>query len=89
MNRDNRFALLLTGLGVGAAAGFMLARCSGSELRKEIRKSVGNAKDFLQDQAETLADRVENATGVVTDAAGDLLDKTSALAHRASKLMER
>ena len=54
---DNRLAILLTGIGIGAAAGLLLARTSGADLRKGIRKGALDATDYLKDQAEELVDR--------------------------------
>ena len=34
MNKDNRFAILLAGAGIGAAAGLLFARYSGVDVQK-------------------------------------------------------
>ena len=57
MNRDNRWTMLLAGIGIGAAAGVLLARCSGAELRGAIQQRAGDATDFLKSQAGSIVDR--------------------------------
>lgn len=88
MTRDNRFAILLAGAGIGAAAGLLLARCSGKDLRKGMRKRAGNAKNFLNEQAETLVNRVETAVDVATNTTDEILDKATILVRRISKVID-
>ena len=75
MTKKNRLPILLTGIGIGAAAGLLLARCSGAKLRKEIRKNAEDAKDFIKEQTGVLADRVEVIADAVQDKLSDGLAK--------------
>jgi gas vesicle protein len=61
MNKDKQLTILLAGVGIGAAAGLLVARYSGADLRKGIRKRADEVKDLLNDRAEALVDRVQTA----------------------------
>lgn len=61
MKKDHRLAYLAVGVGIGTAAGLLLARSSGAELRNDIRKSAQDARDFMKEQTQVLADSIENA----------------------------
>jgi gas vesicle protein len=89
MKSETGFILLLTGIGIGAVTALLLARCSGAELRKGIRKRTGKAKHYLMEQAGTLADHMETAADAATSATGEMLDQAGVLARKAGKLIER
>ena len=61
MNKDKRLITFLAGVGVGAAGGLLVARYSGADLRKGIRKHAGEVKDLLKTGADELVDRVQTA----------------------------
>jgi gas vesicle protein len=67
MNKNNGWTMLLAGVGIGAAAGILLARCSGADLRKAIQQRADDATSFLKTQAGTVVDRVTNAAEVGHD----------------------
>ena len=48
------FAYLLIGMGVGVAAGLLLAPRSGQEMREDIRRRTNSGVDYLNQQAEKL-----------------------------------
>jgi gas vesicle protein len=61
MNRDNRLITFFAGVGVGAAGGLLVARYSGADLRKGIRKRASEVEDLLKAGAEELVDGVQTA----------------------------
>lgn len=75
MKRDNELAILLTGIGIGAAVGLLLARSSGKDLRKGIQKRVEDASDYVKEQGESLMDKVETAAESVQDRFGSKVAK--------------
>lgn len=75
MKSDNDLAIFLTGVGIGAAVGLLLARSSGKDLRKGIQKHVGDARDFVVEQGESLMDKVETAAETVQDRFGSKVAK--------------
>src|ERR1035438_2283914 len=91
--KDNRIAILLTGMGIGAAAGLLFARYSGVEFRKQITRRAGEAKTFLKDQSDVLVDRVGKAAEQVEqhfakgkDAVRDLNQKAKGIMEDASSV---
>lgn len=90
MTTEKNVTMLLAGLGIGAAAGVLFARCSGSDLRcgisKEAALRASQAKNYLKGQATGFVDGAAQTlqTGhdalnanVLSgrDAAHDLLDR--------------
>jgi len=59
---ENKATYFLLGLGLGVAAGMLLAPKSGEETRNLIRSKAGEGKDYLKRRSEELA---ESASGVV------------------------
>jgi gas vesicle protein len=86
--KDNRIAILLTGMGVGAAAGLLFARYSGVELRKQITGRAGEAKAFLRNQTEVLVDRVGKAADEVEHHFAKGKDVVRDLNNKAKDIME-
>ena len=60
MTRENGMVCLLVGIGIGAAAGLLLAPHAGVETRKRIRNSTNEAGDYVKERANALAERAEN-----------------------------
>lgn len=59
---ENKATYFLLGLGLGVAAGMLLAPKSGEDTRNLIRSKAGEGKDYLKRRSEELA---ESASGVV------------------------
>jgi gas vesicle protein len=59
---ENKATYFLLGLGLGVAAGMLLAPKSGEDTRNLIRSKAGEGKDYLKRRREELA---ESASGVV------------------------
>jgi gas vesicle protein len=53
------FSYLLVGIGIGLAAGLLLAPRSGQEMREQIRRSTNEGVDYLNQQANKLRDGTE------------------------------
>ena len=86
--KDNRLAILFTGMGIGAAAGLLFARYSGVELRKQMARRAGEAKTFLQDQADVLVDRAAKAVEQVEHIFAKGKDVVRDLNHKAKDIIE-
>ena len=85
MSRNNGLTVLLAGIGVGAAAGLLLARYSGADLRKAIRRRANHATNTLKDQAGTLVDGVSKAAETGHDQIATQLAKGKQAARYVSK----
>ena len=53
------FPYLLIGIGIGMAAGLLLAPRSGEEVREDIRRRTNEGMDYLNQQADKLRDGAE------------------------------
>jgi gas vesicle protein len=72
-------SFLLIGLGVGAALGLLLAPKTGRQLRKDLRRSYGDALDTASDWTDEAKDRFEDAVEKGSDLADDLRAKAKPL----------
>jgi gas vesicle protein len=70
---------LLIGLGVGAALGLLLAPKTGRQLRKDLRRSYGDAMETASDWTEEAKDRLEEVVEKGGAFADDLRAKTKPL----------
>ncbi|MDX2154306.1 MAG: YtxH domain-containing protein [Bryobacteraceae bacterium] len=71
MDEDKKISFFLLGLGVGVAAGILLAPKSGQETRQ-----------FLRSKADEGADYVKRRSGEVREQASDLLERGKSAVQR-------
>ena len=60
-----RVSEFLIGIGIGLLTGLLWAPCSGEDIRKEVRRCMGEGLDYLNQQAEKLregADKIAAMT---------------------------
>jgi gas vesicle protein len=74
-NSGNGFGYFLLGLGVGVAAGILLAPKAGDETREMIRSKAGEGADYLRARANESADYVKRRGAEIKDTAGDILER--------------
>jgi gas vesicle protein len=86
--KDNRIALLVTGMGIGAVTALLFARYSGVELRRRISRRAGEATTFLKDQADGLVDCVTKAAEGVEHHFEKGKDIARDLHHKAKDILE-
>jgi gas vesicle protein len=76
---------LLIGLGIGTAVGLLLAPKPGRQLRKDLRRSYGDAMETASDWRDEVKDRFEE----VVKKSGDFVDEVRAKAEPLSDLLRR
>lgn len=76
---------LLIGLGIGAAVGLLLAPKAGRQLRKDLRRSYGDALETASDWRDEVKDRFEE----VVKKSSDFADEVRAKAEPFSDLLRR
>jgi len=60
-NVGTALTFLLIGLGIGAAAGMLLAPKAGKQLRKDLRRSYDDALDTISEWTDEAKDRFDEA----------------------------
>jgi gas vesicle protein len=84
MQKTNHFATFLAGLGVGAAAGILLAPASGDQTRDKIGDLANRTSDALKDRAESFG----SAVGAAKNAANKVVDQSRDVVHGVGRSME-
>ncbi len=75
MEDKNGFAYFLLGLGVGVAAGILLAPKAGDETRELLKSKAGEGADFLKAKANDSAEFVKRKKDDLRDSATDIYEK--------------
>jgi gas vesicle protein len=70
---------LLIGLGVGAALGLLLAPKTGRQLRRDLRRSYGDALETVSDWSDEARDRIKDVVEKGAEIAEDLRAKAEPL----------
>ncbi len=70
---------LLIGLGVGAAVGLLLAPKTGRQLRKDLRRSYGDALETASEWTDEARDRFEEVLEKGSNFADEVRSKTKPL----------
>jgi gas vesicle protein len=78
-NFGTALTFLLIGLGVGAAAGLLLAPKAGKQVRRDLRRSYEDALDTISDWTDEAKDRFEEAVEKGADFAEELRAKAAPL----------
>jgi gas vesicle protein len=74
-DNGNSFGYFLLGLGVGVAAGILLAPKAGDETREIIRSKAGEGAEYLRSRANEGAEFVKRRSADLKDSASDLLER--------------
>jgi gas vesicle protein len=72
-------AFLLIGLGVGAALALLLAPKTGRQLRRDLRRSYGDALETVTDWTDEARDRIKDVVEKGAGIAEDLRAKAEPL----------
>lgn len=75
MEDKNGFAYFLLGLGLGVAAGILLAPKAGEETRELLKSKAGEGADFLKSKANDSAEFVRRKGDDLRDSASDIYEK--------------
>jgi gas vesicle protein len=75
MEERNGFGYFLLGLGLGVAAGILLAPRSGEETRALLADKAGEGADYLRTRAQDGTEFIKQRSGEVRQSASELYDK--------------
>jgi gas vesicle protein len=82
MEEKNGFGYFLLGLGLGVAAGVLLAPRSGSETRDYIKSKAGESGDYLRSRADESREYLKRRGEEIADSASDLIEKGKTAVNR-------
>ena len=84
MDDKNGFAYFLLGIGLGVAAGVLLAPKSGAETRDYLKNKAGEGSDYLRTRAEDGREYLRRRTDDIKGSAADIYEKgrTRVARHR-------
>ncbi len=82
MEEKNGFGYFLLGLGLGVAAGILLAPKSGAETRDLLRSKAGEGTDYIRSRADEGREYLKQRTADLRDTATDLVEKGKTTVNR-------
>lgn len=88
MNVVKLWAVFAVGVAAGAAVALIYAPQSGEKTRKQLRRGIEDAGDYLKDAAEDLGDRAEKYVKRGKDVVGDVVDSASNVVSAAKKVVQ-
>jgi len=75
MEERNGFGYFLLGLGIGVAAGVLLAPKSGEETRQLLADKAGEGADYLRNRAQEGSDLLKQRATDIKESAADIYEK--------------
>jgi gas vesicle protein len=75
MEENNGFGYFLLGVGLGVAAGILIAPKSGAETREFLKTKAGESGDYIKSRANESTDYVKRRTDEVRTAASDVMER--------------
>jgi gas vesicle protein len=75
MEEKNGFGYFLLGLGLGVAAGVLMAPKSGAETRDLLLSKAGEGSDYLKARADESKEYLRQRTADLRDSASDVVEK--------------
>ncbi|MGA8599656.1 MAG: YtxH domain-containing protein [Bryobacteraceae bacterium] len=75
MEEKNGFGYFLLGLGIGVAAGVLLAPKSGSETREYLRSKAEEGGDYVRTRASDSREYLKKRGEEIRDSATDILER--------------
>jgi gas vesicle protein len=75
MEERSGFGYFLLGLGIGVAAGLLVAPRSGEETRALIADKAGEGADYLRNRAQESTEYVRQRADDLKQSASDIVDK--------------
>jgi gas vesicle protein len=82
MNAVKFWAVFAVGVAAGAAVALIYAPQSGEKTRRQLRRSLEDAGDYLKDAADTISDQAEKyvkrGKGIVEDVVDSATNAVSA-----------
>jgi len=89
MNSAIKFwAVFAVGVAAGAAVALIYAPQSGEKTRRQLRRGLEDASDYIKDTAEAIGDHTEKYVRRGKDVVGDVVDSASNVVNAAKKVVQ-
>ena len=88
MNELKVWAAFAVGVAAGAAVALLYAPQSGEKTRRQLRRNLEDAGDYVKDAADTLGDHAEKYVKRGRDIVGDVVDSASNAVSAAKKVVQ-
>jgi len=88
MNAAKFWAVFAIGVAAGAAVALLYAPQSGEKTRRQVRRKLEDASDYVKDTADTISERASKAYKVGRGAVEDALDSASSVYDAAAKKVQ-
>ena len=85
MNALKFWAVFTIGVAAGATVALIYAPQSGERTRKQLRRKLEDAGDYLKDASETFGDHAETVVKRGKDVWGEVSDSATKAANKAVK----
>ena len=89
MNVVKFWAVFAIGVAAGAGAALLYAPQSGEKTRRQVRRKLEDASEYVKDTADTISDRAGKAYKVSRGAVEDALDSASNVYDAAAKRVQK
>ena len=88
MNAIRFWAVFAVGVAAGAAVALICAPQSGEKTRRQLRRGLEDAGDYLKDAADTLGDHAEKYVKRGKCIVNDVVDSASSAVSAAKKVVQ-
>ncbi|HZD48489.1 MAG TPA: YtxH domain-containing protein [Silvibacterium sp.] len=88
MNPIKFWAAFAVGVAAGAAVALLYAPQSGEKTRRQLRRNLEDAGDYVKDAADTFSDQAERYIKRGKDVVGDVVDSASTAVNAAKKVVQ-
>lgn len=89
MNAVKFWTVFAIGVTAGACVALMYAPQTGEKTRKQVRRKLEDATDYVKDAADSISDHAERAYKAGRDVVGDVLDSAGNVYDAASKRVQK
>jgi gas vesicle protein len=86
MNVVRYWAVFCLGVAAGAAAALIYAPQTGEKTRKQIKRNLQDASDYIKDTSDDLSKHATRVYKTTKDVAGDVASRVSSVAGNVSSV---
>jgi gas vesicle protein len=86
MNAVRYWAVFFLGVAAGAAAALIYAPQTGEKTRKQLKRHLEDASDYIKDTTDDLSTHATRVYKSTMDAAGDVASRVSSVAGNVSSV---